>query len=73
MSGLPLLGFFVSFVGSNNLLNTRTKEEFDPNAYKLMEKADYDFQNSTTLGKVVEDKPHSLNETQRNIQEQRGP
>jgi len=37
-----------------------------------MEKADYDFQNPTTLGKVVEARPHGLNETQRKIQEQGG-
>jgi len=43
------------------------KRDFDPNAYKLMEKASYNFQNPTTLGKVVEEKPHGLNETQRKI------
>ena len=37
-----------------------------------MEKADYDFQNPTNLGKVVEAKPHGLNKTQRKIQEHRG-
>ena len=37
-----------------------------------MEKAGYDFQNPTTLRKVVEAKPHGLNETQRKIQEQGG-
>jgi len=54
------------------LPNARTKEGFDPNAYKLMEKVGYDFQNPTTLRKVVEAKPHGLNETQRKIQEQGG-
>ena len=37
-----------------------------------MEKAAYDFQNPTTLGKVVEAKPYDLNETQRKIQDQGG-
>jgi len=37
-----------------------------------MEKAGYDFQNPTTLGKVVEAKRHGLNETQRKIQEEGG-
>ena len=46
-----------------------TKEGFDPNAYKLMEKAGYDFHNPATLGKVVEVKPHGLNEIQKKIQE----
>jgi len=68
----PLAGFVISSSGSDNLPNARTKDGFDPNAYKLMEKAGYDFQNPTTLGRVVEAKPHGLNETQRKIQEQGG-
>jgi len=65
----PLAGFVVSSSGSDNLPNAGTEEGFDKNAYKLMEKAGYDFQNLPTLGKVVEAKPHGLNETQRKIQE----
>jgi len=42
VSGPPLLGFVVSSIGGNNLPNVWTKEGFDPNAYKLMEKAGYD-------------------------------
>ena len=34
-----------------------------------MERAGYDFKNPTTLGKVVEVKPHSLHETQKRIQD----
>ena len=56
----------------NDLPHTRTKEGFDPNAYKLMERAGYDFQNPATLGKVIEVKAHGLNETQKVIQEQGG-
>jgi len=47
------------------LLNVQTKEGFNPNAYKLMEKTGYDFQNPATLGKVVKVKPRGLNETQK--------
>jgi len=49
--------------------SAHTKEGFDPNAYKLMERAGYDFQNLAILGKTVEAKPHGLTETQRKIQE----
>jgi len=59
----PFTGFVVSSSGSNNLLHARTKEGFEPNAYKLMENASYNFQNPATLRKVVEGKPHGLNET----------
>jgi len=37
-----------------------------------MERADYDFQNPNTLGKIIEVKPHSLTETQKMIQERGG-
>jgi len=56
----PLSGFTVSSTVSDDLPNARTKERFDPNAYKLMEKAGYDSQNPTILGKVVVAKPHGL-------------
>ena len=59
----PIPGFVVSSKDNNDLPSVRTKEGFDPNAYKLMEKAGYDFQNPATLGMVVEVKPHGLNET----------
>ena len=42
------------------------------NTSKLTARASYDFQNSDTIGKVVEAKPHGLTETQRKIQEERG-
>ena len=44
LSRPPFAGFVVSSSGSDNLQNAQTKEGFDPNAYKLMEKASYDFQ-----------------------------
>ena len=72
MSRPPFSRFVVSSTVSDNLPNARTKERFDPNVYKLMEKAVYDSQNPTTLGKVVVAKPHGLNETKRKIQEQGG-
>ena len=68
----PILGFVISSKEDDGLPSVRTKEGFDPNAYKLMEKASYDFQNPAILGKVVEVKPHGLTETQRKIQEQGG-
>jgi len=68
----PLSGFVISSKKGDDLPSARTKEGFDPNAYKLMERASYDFQNPTILGKVVEEKPHGLTETQGKIQEQGG-
>jgi len=38
LSRPPLARFGVSSSGSDNLPNARTKEGFDPNAYKLMER-----------------------------------
>ena len=67
MSRLPLFGFVVSSTGSDYLPNACTKERFDSDEYKLMEKPGYDFQNLTILGKVVKAKPYGLNETQRKI------
>jgi len=40
-----------------NLPKARKKEVFDPNAYKLMEKACYNFNNPVMLGKIVGWKP----------------
>jgi len=53
-----------------NLPNAQTKEEFNQNTYKLMEKAGYDFNNLVTLGKVVEVETYDLNKTQKKIHEQ---
>ena len=76
MSKHPLPGFVSS---SKALLKeekdfpyTQTKEGFDPNAYKLVEGVNYDFQNPTTLGKVIKAMPRALNETQQTIQGQGG-
>jgi len=49
----PISGFVVSSKEGNDLLGVQTKEGFNPNAYRLMERAGYDFQNPATLGKVV--------------------
>jgi len=57
----PILGFVISSKDSDDLPSVQTKEGFDPNAYKLMEKASYDFQNPATLGNVVKVKPYGLN------------
>ncbi|KAM1721194.1 hypothetical protein ACFX12_022761 [Malus domestica] len=49
----------------------RTEEGFDPNAYKLMSKAGYDFASSSNLGKkvsnTVNNKESDLTETQRKL------
>jgi len=37
-----------------------------------MERAGYDFKNPTTVGKVVEVKPHDLNETQKRSKSREG-
>ncbi|KAM2808227.1 hypothetical protein PS2_043136 [Malus domestica] len=51
----------------------RTKEGFDPNAYKLMLKARYDFASSSNTRKkvsnIVNDKEHNLTETQKKLKE----
>ena len=39
------------------------KEKFDPNAYKLLAKVGYDFENPTPMGKVIEVKANRLNDT----------
>jgi len=39
----PLFEFVISSTEGDNLPNARTKEGFDPNIYKLMERAGYDF------------------------------
>ena len=45
------------------------KEKFDPNAYKLLAKSGYDFENPTPMGKVIDAKPHGLNDTQKKLLE----
>jgi len=71
VSKCPLLGFVSSSKAllkeEEVLPHTRTKDGFDPNAYKVMERAGYNFQNPATLGKVIEVKPHRLNDTQKMI------
>ncbi|CAL9004722.1 unnamed protein product [Prunus brigantina] len=53
---------------------TRTKEGFDPNAYKLMSKAGYDFGLSSSMGELNPDvtgkRTHGLSETQKKLKEQ---
>ncbi|CAL8152128.1 unnamed protein product [Prunus armeniaca] len=53
---------------------TRTKQGFDPNAYKLMSKAGYDFGLSSSMGElnpdVTGERKHGLSETQKKLKEQ---
>jgi len=51
------------------LPKVRTEDGFDLNAYKLMKKSGYDFNNPISLGHVIEAKPYGINETQKKIQE----
>jgi len=64
-----LSGFIASSKGSveeeGDLPRVRTYEGFDPNAYKLMMRSGYDFNNQASLEHVVEAKPHGINETQK--------
>ncbi|CAL8174005.1 unnamed protein product [Prunus armeniaca] len=52
----------------------RTKEGFDPNAYKLMSKAGYDFGLSSSVGElnpdVTGERTHGLSKTQKKLKEQ---
>lgn len=51
----------------------RTKEGFDPNTYKLMLKASYNFDLSSSLGKlnpdITREKTHGLDKTQKRFKE----
>jgi len=60
LSQLPISGFVISSKEGDDLPSVWTKEGFDPNACGLTEKVGYNFQNATTLRKVVEVKPHRL-------------
>ena len=73
----PLKGFTRAtrnFVEEDSLPVRRTKEGFDPKAYKLLEKSGYDFQNPPQLGQLyldyVEEKSHGLNSTQSKLKQQ---
>ena len=72
----PLAGFVscskTLLDGEENLPNARTKKGCNPNVYKLIEKAGYDFNNPIALGKIVEVETYDLNETQKKIQKQGG-
>ena len=60
-------------VKPSSLPTKRTEEGFDPNTYKLMSNARYDFASSSNLGKkvvnVVNDKEHNLTKTQKKLKE----
>ena len=68
MNRPPLSRILVSFIEGDHFISAWTKEGFDLNAYKLMERGGYNFQNLAPLGKVAKDKPHGLTKTQRKIQ-----
>ena len=75
VAGLPQ-GFIKALpkkVESSFLPTKRTEEGFDPNAYKLMSKAGYDFASSEAAGKkvsnTVNDKERNLTKTQKKLKE----
>ncbi|KAK9732638.1 hypothetical protein RND81_04G012400 [Saponaria officinalis] len=59
----PSLQGFVA--ASENKGEASTKGRIDPNAYTLLSKSGYDFENPIPMGKVIEVAPYGLNETQR--------
>jgi len=66
----PPLPRFASYrktllVEEDDLPDELTKDGFDPNTYKLIAKASYDFHNPTMLGKVVEVETYDLNKTKK--------
>uniref|UniRef100_A0A2N9J4N8 Uncharacterized protein n=1 Tax=Fagus sylvatica TaxID=28930 RepID=A0A2N9J4N8_FAGSY len=74
---LPLKGFVRSASDSikeGSLPDKRTKEGFDPKAYRLLAKSGYDFNNPSQLGQLysdcVEEKSQGLNQTQSKLRQQ---
>uniref|UniRef100_A0A2N9HH26 Uncharacterized protein n=1 Tax=Fagus sylvatica TaxID=28930 RepID=A0A2N9HH26_FAGSY len=73
----PLKGFVRSASDSikeGSLPDKRTKEGFDPKAYRLLAKSGYDFNNPSQLGQLysdcVEEKSQGLNQTQSKLRQQ---
>ena len=52
--------------------NAQRKEGFHLNAYKLMKKAGYDFNNLHVLGKIMVVETYNLNKMQKTIKKQGG-
>ncbi|XP_074266516.1 uncharacterized protein LOC141589791 [Silene latifolia] len=65
----PPVGFVCS---SNQSSSDQNVGIFHSNAYKLLEKAGYDFTKPNPLGKVVEVEPYGLNKTQQELYKQEG-
>ena len=73
----PLKGF-VKFASDSikegSLPDKRTKEGFDPRAYRLLAKSRYDFNNPSQLGQLysdcVEEKSQGLNQIQSKLRQQ---
>ena len=61
-----------SLIDHGILPSERTKEWFDPKAYRLLAGAGYNFSKQGNLGKLIpevaEEKVHGLSKTQRRIQ-----
>jgi len=72
MTTTPPPGFVASSRGllqeENGLPRMCTSDGFDPNAYKLTKKSDYDLRQPPPLGNVIAVRPYGLNDTQKVIQ-----
>jgi len=72
----PLPGFVGSSKGllqeKGGLLKAHISDGFDPNAYKLVKRSDYNFSKPQLLGSVIEARPYGIYDTQKMIQKQGG-
>ena len=72
MATTPLPGFVASskflLQEESGLPRVRISDGFDPSAYKLMKKYNYDFSKPPPLGNVSEVSPYGLNDTQKRMQ-----
>ena len=72
----PLPGFVTSSKGllqeESDMPKACTSCGFDPNAYKLVMRSDFDFNKPQSLGHVIEEKPYGLNDMQIMVQRHGG-
>ncbi|KAK9698349.1 hypothetical protein RND81_08G097900 [Saponaria officinalis] len=64
-------------ITESTLFNKKSSDEkgkgvYDPNAYKLLAKAGYDFDNPTPLGTIIKAEPYGLNKTQKELFKKEG-
>jgi len=75
IAAAPFPGFVASskrlLQEEGGILKARASDGFDPNAYKLIKRFDYDFSKPPLLRSVIEARPYG-NDTQKMIQQQGG-